>query len=186
MREINLLPPLRKRQLRRQHWIALTQSALQSATLGLTLITVVGIFVIFIVWILSVAAARTSDIELASRIKEYQKLREATTEHNALFEQVALIGRERIVWSTVVSSVLAALPPGVNLHDMIGNAQYESTGGAAPSLVITGHAASRSVLTVLGDRLRQLKNVTGVISPTSDLLERENPDFRFEIQFKHN
>lgn len=184
MREINLLPPARRKVLRRESLMVSTQDFLTSVTMALVLTTCVGVLLIGVLWALSLAATRTTAGELKEAITEYKSLREDIARQNLFLEEIAALGRKRIVWSDVVREVIAVVPPGVTIEETQASVEFDKKNIKAAKLVIKGRAITRSTLTVFEGRLRALSIVGAVKSPTTNLLERNNPGYQFDIILK--
>ncbi|MDP3997950.1 MAG: hypothetical protein U1C49_01305 [Candidatus Andersenbacteria bacterium] len=184
MREINLLPPERRALLRRESLMVSVETFFNSLVMAVTLLTMVAIMLIVVLLVMGVAAKGTTKTELEAAVKEYQALREQISKQNLVLEKVSNIGNRRAVWSDFLRKLLPVVPPGVTLSDITATTIIENDEIFTPSLTVGGQAESRSTLTVLEGRIKALESVASVNSPTTNLLERSNPVFQFNINLK--
>lgn len=181
LQEINLLPPERRRRVRNESIAVSVTDIVRSINLGLFLISLLGGAILASVWLYQVATTATTEEELALVVEEYQTLRDRIAEQNAVLERLASLGRQRIVWSEVLTDFFAITPTGITLNRM--NGQLVFTDGAVTNGTFNfgGQAVTRTSLTTYEDRLKGMKRVVQVDSPTSNLLERTNPPFQFNV-----
>lgn len=181
VREINLLPPERRRRLRNESMAVSLTGILKSINTGLVTMTLIAVAIVVAIWLFAVAVKPTTAEELSQVVDEYQGLRDEVAQKNAVLERLTALGRERIVWSELLSGFFALAPPGVTLHRLGGDVTFVE--GAVSSTVLNfgGQAVSRSALIVYEEKLRGMKQVQEVSSPTSNLLERSNPVFQFSL-----
>ncbi len=181
-REINLLPPERRRRLRNESMAVSLTDIVRSINNGLLLMTLIGGAIIVSLWIFSVAGARTTEAELNQVVTDYQGLRDSVAEQNAVLERLALLGGGRILWSEVLHTFFAITPPGITLHRLSGSLTFTEGVITTAGLSFSGQAITRSTLTFYeSERLRAAEWIKQVDSPTSNLLERNNPLFQFSL-----
>lgn len=184
MQEINLLPPERRKLLRNESIAISLHGFLKSINAGLMLLTVIGVALIVGLMIMSYAAARTTSQELQAMVDEYQNLRDIIAEQNKVFEYVAAVGRDRIVWSTIIRDFVGVVPPGVQIHTLAGRTVFAEGAVSSAQISFKGQAITRSTLVIYEERLKALESVISLTSPTSNLLERNNPTFEFDIDIR--
>ncbi len=181
-REINLLPPERRRRLRNESMAVSFTDIVRSINNGLLLMTLIGGAIVLSLWLYSIAGVRTTEAELQQVVTDYQALRDSVSEQNAVLERLASLGEGRILWSEVLRDFFAITPPGITFHRMSGSLTFTDGAVTAGGLNFSGQAAARSTLTFYeSDRLRAAKWVKQVDSPTTNLLERNNPFFQFSV-----
>lgn len=185
IREINLLPPERRRRLRNESMAVSLTDIVRSVNTGLLLMSLIAGAIAISLWLFSIAGARTTEAELKDVVTEYQVLRDSVAEQNAVLERLALLGAGRIIWSEVLGDFFAITPPGITLHRLSGSLTFTEGVITAAGLNFSGQAVARSTLTFYeSERLRAADWVARVDSPTSNLLERNNPLFQFNVVLK--
>lgn len=184
VREINLLPPERRRRLRNESMAVSLTDIIKSVNAGLLLMTLVAAAIVTSLWLFSVAAQPTTAEDLRQVVAEYQRLREAVAQENAILERLAALGRERVVWSDLLGDFFTATPPGVTLHRLGGDITFVEGARSSAVLNFGGQAVARSALIIYEEKVRQMKHVQDVTSPASNLLERSNPLFQFSVVLK--
>lgn len=180
-REINLLPPERRRRLRNESMAVSLTDIIHSVNNGLLLMTLIGGAILASMWLFAVADTPTTEGELKQVVDNYQVLRDSVAEENAVLEHLASLGQERIVWSEVLRDFFAVTPPGITLHRLDGELSFMEGAVSAGGLTFSGQAVTRSTLTVYKNRLQEQPWVKRVDSPTSNLLERNNPSFQLSV-----
>lgn len=173
-RELNLLPPERRRHLARQLIINSLTKFLRSVLWSLALISVAGITIIVLLQIWIAFSSTSATALLKEQVKRYQELRTQIAKQNENLGFMAQISAERVLWSDLFADVYSTMPPGTHIQTFGG--KLTPTG-----LAFSGQAISRSALVVLEDRLKQLPWVKQVKAPNSNLLQRSNPTFSFEV-----
>lgn len=160
-------------------WKQLAQS-LNKTGLALWFMMFVGIILLVSLWILSVAAESTTTIELQAEVANYKSIRKEVAQQRALLEQVYGVAENRVVWADVFEQLLKTVPSGVQMTAFTGQSEISDDETMA-SLVIRGQAVTRNVLKAFESRLQNIVLVTGIESPTSNLLDRENPTFELKL-----
>jgi len=180
MREINLLPPHRRRTLRRE-MILLTLSQLLSTLLSaLVLVTIGGLTAIVVLWGAGLQAGQSTDVEFQATVLKYRELRDQVSQQNDLLKYVHTLGVERVVWSTLLRELFTVVPPGATISTM--SVPFNTDQAEKKYLLsIAGQAQARSTLTIFAERLRGLSQVAQVESPNTNLLIRDNPTYRFVL-----
>lgn len=176
-KEINLLPPDRRRFLFRRYLERVTLHFLGTVIAGLCIMTVGGGLTIVI---LRGVAASTSDqvqAELMQHVTEFKRIREEVARSNKLYQTMGKLHSERTVWSSLLPSFFEALPPGTVIDILAAE-------NSSQKITVGGKAAARSTLVVLEERLQALPWVQSVDSPTSNLLVRDNPVFSLILKLR--
>lgn len=181
-REINLLPPERRRRLRNESIAVSITDIIRSVNNGLLLMTLIGGAIIASIWLFSIAGVDTTEAELKQVVGDYQVLRDSVAEQNSVLDRLVSLGEGRIVWSDVLRDFFATTPPGITFHRMSGSLTFTEGVVVSGGLSFSGQAVTRSTLTFYeSERLRVADWVKQVDSPTSNLLERNNPLFQFSV-----
>lgn len=181
IREINLLPPDRRRRLRRESVAVSLADIGQGINTGLLLVTLIGVAIIFSIWLFSVASTPTTKEELNQVVVRAQQLRDTVAEKNAVYERLADIGQTRVVWSNVLHDLLAATLPGVTVHQLSGKLGLEEGAVNSGTLSFSGGAITRGTLIKYEEQLRSLPWAREVTAPSSNLLERTSPTWQFGV-----
>lgn len=184
MHELNLLPPDRRRSLRRQATLV-SLTYLMNSLVAAAGLLVVGSFLAWGgLWFMSTTASPTTASELLLVVSDYQKLRDDIARQNLFLTNLNTISQKRLVWSQVISAFLESVPPGADIATLKGNTLVKPDKSQSLSMTISGKAVARSTLTSFGDRLRALPFVSSVDAPTTNLLLRDNPSYTFTLHLK--
>ncbi|MEX1997970.1 MAG: hypothetical protein WEA04_04860 [Candidatus Andersenbacteria bacterium] len=184
MREINLLPPSRRQSLRREVTLASIGRFLSSLMVGLGMLTVGAVLAMIGLWIFFYTVAATNNVEFERTIAQYRELRDGIAEQNIFLNYIYGLGTGRQVWSDFLPGLFTSIPPGVEIATMSGRSVINEEGVVESTFTVSGRAAARSTLTIFADRLRLLPDVAQVDAPSSNLIQRENPLYRFTLQLK--
>lgn len=179
MRELNLLPPERRRQLSTQLVLNSLIYFLYSILLGLGLVTLVGLTLGVTFQVLGTYLSTQTTVTLEGQVKRYQEVRTQIAKENESLLFMAQANQDRVLWSVLWPDVFPALPPGTTVSGVSGNILPQ------PHLSFSGAATSRASLVVLEDRLKQLSWAASVTAPSSNLLQRVNPTYTFQMQVKN-
>lgn len=177
-RELNLLPPTRRRQLARQLSINSVIRLIRSVIIGLMIITVVGLGTGITFHLLGMFLSGETTVELGQQVKRYQELRTQIAKENENLGFMATASADRVLWSALFADLYATMPPGTHVSSMI----VESI--PRHSISFSGVAVSRGALVVLEDRLKSLTWVESVEAPSANLLQRVNPLYTFRVLLK--
>lgn len=172
MRELNLLPPARRALQRQEQQFLLWGDILKGVVISLTIVTSAGVILGLGFWIMIQSVPRLS--ELPQQIKQYQQVRAATAERNAVVDTLTQISTDHIVWTPLITTIVSIMNPDIKLDQITAES-------VTKKITITGRAASRNSLIVLEERLEAIPGVQSVTAPPSNLLIRQNPPFSFEI-----
>ena len=181
LQEINLLPPERRRRVRNESIAVSVTVIIKSINAGLLLMTTFSIAIVLSILLYSWAATPTTQEELNKTVDEYQALRDKVAEENAVLERLEGLGHHRIIWSDMLAEFFRVTPPGITLNRLGGAAIFGEGVVTSGTLTFMGQAITRTSLTVYEDRLKTLPGVTQVNAPASNLLERTNPTFQFNL-----
>jgi len=177
-KEINLLPPTRRQQLRNETVVVSLQRFVGSLNIALTGVTVCAVVAAIALTVAIPLVGRQGTDALDEVLQEYQQLQTVVTEQNRILTQLSLLGSERIVWTARMREIIPLLPSGVRIQYLAGNNDAGGVGPAGqPQLILRGQAATRTTLVLLQNRLQDLSFIEQVISPTSNLIERENVNY---------
>lgn len=175
--ELNLLPPDRRQILTQRLIWELLGRSLTSLAIGLAVITGVGVVLIGGLQLLAWTTARGTPAEFEQALARYQELRDVIAEQNVALNEMSALSSQRIVWSQLVPTILATFPPGIVVRTMTAEA-------ASRRFTFGGVAATRSTLIVLAERLKVLPWVDELTAPLSNLVQRDNPPFQFNLMVK--
>lgn len=178
MRELNLLPPTRRRQLSRQLAMNSVVRFLRGIIVGLLIVSVVGVGAAVTFQLLGLFLSSATTAELGVQVKRYQELRTQIARENESLEFMAKVSRDRVLWSELFADLYATMPPGTQINAMTADLIPQ------PKISFSGVAVSRSSLVVLEERLRALPWVAEVKAPSSNLLQRNNPAYLFDVFLK--
>lgn len=176
--ELNLLPPSRRQFLDRQLVVDGIGKLLQTLIIAWTIVIVAGVATAATLTFFIMTASSGVAITLAEQVKVYKDLRTQIGVTNTTIKTMQSLTNDRVVWSTLLPDVFASLPPGtlVGRVSMLVN--------PAPHISFAGSAAARSSLVVLQSRLGLISWVGSIDAPDSNLLERDNPSYQFDITVK--
>lgn len=175
LHEINLLPVDRRRALSRQRLVAIVDRIIRNITVGLVVVTVCGVVIAVVLQGLAFTFSKITDVDVEQQIARYESARADVMDKNAVIRSMSSVSSNRLVWSDMIGELLSVVPPGMNISKMGG--EY----GDSSSLSFEGNATSRNTLVVFEGRLRDLEWAAGVESPHSNLIQRVDPSFKFNI-----
>lgn len=181
LREINLLPPARRRLLRRQLVLTSLGAFCYSVLMGASVVAVAPLVVSGISAIAPLTITAPSAAELAQAVTQYRALRDTIAEQNAFLESLTTIQDHRIVWSTELERLLKLTPSQVTVEEITVTTKDEAGVISSAWITLRGHAINRNALTIFERQLRAQAGVVDVQSPTSNLLERTNPPYELTI-----
>ncbi len=176
--ELNLLPPARRRFLVRQLVTAALRRVIQNLNIACVVITVAGLSAIGFLQFMITTSSSTASTVLSQKIKTYQEVKATITYQNGVLKTMANLSSQRLVWSAMWPNVLTALPPGTFISSI------NADGNNPVHLSLAGQAPARSALVVFADRLRLIPWVAVMNAPDSNLLERDNPHYQFDVSVK--
>lgn len=172
--EINLLPPARRRRLRRLWLQENIIQVVRHAQIALGVVTVLGVIAGGGLQAMLVLAPDEGDEAIPNLIREYQMIRQEITGQNQLAAAVELEAKGRIVWSDLITALLEILPPSTTIE------QIQITSEPA-QLLFAGTSANRSANVILQSRLEGLSWASRIDAPLQNLLDRENPEYSFTV-----
>lgn len=175
--ELNLLPYERRRLITRQLVWGSIYDWLKSLVAGLLIITLAGVMSIGGLQLAIWAATRGTQAEFDTALDRYKGLRDLIAQQNISLKEMGSLSELRVVWSEIFPGVLAAIPPGVGFKSVVGIIDDKK-------LSLVGQAVVRSTLIVFEDRLKVLPWVKEVKFPLSNLVQRDNPTFQFDLFMK--
>jgi Tfp pilus assembly protein PilN len=175
MRQLNLLPPRRRENLRREFLLAAGRRFTASVVGGLLLVSLGGLVAIGLMMVLSALDQRSGEDELAESVQQYRQIRAEIAASNRLIATIDELGKDRIVWSDLIAEVLSAVPAGATVESL-------QIDGRNALFTFSGVAPSRTSLVEFEERLRQLSWAGSIDAPRDNLLKAVNPDYRFSIQ----
>lgn len=175
IRELNLLPPERRHYLSRQLSLNALVALCRSLIWALVIVTVGGVVAAGILQGLAAFLTTSTTAMLDVRAARYQELRSQIIKENETIKFMATTSQDRVVWSDLFADLVSTMPPGTHITRIGGDIQPEE------KLSFSGQAVSRSALVVLEDRLKHLAWVKSVNAPNSNLLQRTNPVYAFDV-----
>lgn len=172
MHELNLLPPFRRTLLVREKNLHFTRTFLWWCSGGLFIITVAG--VIAGVSLRFTLRAKGLEANSARVQVEYNDLRAQILDWNQRFEFIEERTRQRVVWSTLIDSLLSTVSDGIVIQ------RFE--GGVTDGVItLAGQAPLRRDVVDFEQQLRQLPWVHNLEAPHSNLLLPANPSYQFTL-----
>lgn len=144
--------------------------------LGLIIVTLTGLLAIFgmNVW---ARVIDSSDTQWETRINEYLEVRRELNNQEKLIDAVNRASREREVWMPRLIDLMEVLP-------LAGKVKTIEIRGEDAEIYIAGTAPARAAVVELEERLRVLPWVGEVVSPSSNLLQRINPEYSFTLMLE--
>jgi hypothetical protein len=175
MHELNLLPPMRRLLLQQENVVLATTRFMQQLMVGLAVLAVAGVAAAAGLWFTLKQTSQSVALEQA--VKEYGQVRTMILAQNKHLDDIASQEKKHYHWSTLLPSLFEVVPLGVTISKM---AVYEQQG----TLLVSGQAATRTLLVSYQDRLQALPWITGLAAPPSNLLEPTNPSYTFTLKLK--
>lgn len=176
--DLNLLPQSRRAALARQSIIASVHRFLVSITMGLLLLTLVGVSSFGVLQSIIRTLSHEKEAQLHLAVSQYDALQQSVDADNAFLAFVADLVRGRREWGEKVYDLLTGIPGGIRIHALRGQGEDK------PTLSFSGQAATRNALTVLEQRLKSISWVQSVDAPNSNLIDRTNAPYEFILSFK--
>lgn len=172
-REINLLPPARRQQLRNEAVVISLQKILKNINSSLLVLTLIAVGAGMTLTVLASIINRGEATELEAALADYQRLREVIVAQNTKYQYVAEVGSERLVWVDLLRQIIPTMPSGIRIEGLAGQVSHDEKGAvASANLIMRGGAATRTTMVLWQERLRELPVVQDIVSPTSNLLDR--------------
>lgn len=179
IKEINLLPPDRRRNLEREAFLRALQRMGRNVLLALLLVTVLGVGSLVAVKSIAAAEERAQDFNVREQVEEFRNLRDAIAVDNERLKLMLTQTEGRVLWSARLQELLDTLPPGVHVARLQGNDHPPLR-----QLVFSGTAVTRNALIVLERRLQELAWVERVEAPVSNLINRTDAEYVFTVRIK--
>jgi len=176
MRELNLLPPTRRRLIDQQATLNIMARLIRHVVTGLIVITALGLLSLAGLYAGIIITGSAANTDLAAEIENYQDRREEIARQNSSLKQLHEISTGRVIWSEIIPELLTVVPAGTVIAQISGDQISQ------PRLDFKGHATSRTSLIALTERLQSLPWAKSVRSPHSNLIERINPSYSFSVE----
>ncbi len=175
---LNLLPPERKKLLAKRRITARANASLLMLFVGLLLITCMGAGSIVVLRYLYNREQVAVEDDLLRATAAYGELRKEVGQKNALLNTVRGLSGMGIAWSEKITDLFGAIPPGVRVVSIQGNAEKE------PFILFSGQSPTRNSLILLEKRLRELPWLASLDAPNSNLIDRVNAPYEFRLLLK--
>jgi len=181
-KQINLLPPSRRQQLRNETVLVSLQNFFRTLNGGLLMLSIAAVLAaVLLTAALPVVDHGGSDA-LEATLEDYQQLRNVIIGENILYARVANTASSRLVWTDFLRELLPTLPSGVRITYLSGHSTLDETGErTAAEVSLRGQAATRTTLVFWQNRLAELSFISDVVSPTSNLLDRVDLDYALTL-----
>jgi len=169
---LNLLPPLKKKALQNELILAHFQSII--LILLVTVTFAIGTLIIVRTQLnanYQDLARRSSDSASAEATADLENIKQT----NAYLRRVRDIQSQYISWSEIVEAVTAIMPPDTRLE----NLQIDQDG----KVHLTGVAKTRDGALELLKRLKGAPFLKDVQSPLTNILQKDNVSFDFEMHY---
>lgn len=173
-RQLNLLPPGRRLGLRQEILLSAITRFLHDVVVGLIILAVLASLAAVGMWVGSLLVGQTAESELAQQVASYHEIKGRIESQNALMEFVDNQIKGRLIWSNLVPSLLATVPPDVTIDTLRVDMD-------TATVSFSGTARARSSLVVFEQRLRLLPWVVDMTAPRTNLLERVNAAYTFSL-----
>jgi len=170
---LNLLPPQKKKALQNELILAHFQ------TIGLILFITVGFSLGILLVVRQQLAINYQDLKrrsVDSTSVETTATLDDIKQTNALLRRIDGIQKEYVPWSDVIEAVTAVMPPDIRIE----NLDIDQDG----NIRLAGVAQTRDSALELLSRLKSAPFLTDVVSPLSNILQRENVNFNFSMKYK--
>ena len=172
MANLNLLPEYQKKRLKKEKKFLLAHTVIGAVLIAIT------------------ASAMVLTMARITLINQYNKIKHDTTlvnvEHLKLENNIDGLNRKIIIasqvqenfskWSDIIYRLAASTPSGVNLDYLYINRE-------AKTFRLNGLAADRAALLAAKAAFTDSPFVTNLEAPLSNLLEKNNIEFRFTGEF---
>lgn len=174
-RELNLLPPSRRKLLDNKLMLSIVNRFMRMIVISLASVVIVGLFTIAVLQGMIFTSSSLVEDNLQTNIARYQQVREEIAKKNETIKIMHAVSSDRIVWSAYFQDLFQVLPPNTTVTRIAGSSVDKNR------IEFVGTAVTRNSLIVLEDRLSDLNWVGEIIAPRSNLLDRDNPTYRFDI-----
>lgn len=173
--ELNLLPLSRRRLIDQQVTLNVFTVLITHLVIAFAIVTFSGLAVLGGLQAMTLFTARQASSQLQDEIANFQEKREEIARQNAALKQLYELSADNVAWSELVSDVLTLLPAGTSIEKIEGDQSLQ------PRLTLQGKATSRTSLIAIADRLKKVPWAQVVTAPQSNLIERINPSYSFNI-----
>lgn len=174
---MNLLPPRRRAGLYQEILLSAITHFLRSVAIGLTILVVLAILAGISTWVGSLVVGRMAEFELTQQVAKYNQLVSQVKEKNALLQTIDSLGKDRVVWSDLMPSLLATVPPNTTVDSL----QVDLS---TMTITLSGVAKIRNSLVVFEERLRLLPWVAEMTAPKTNLLDPVDAAYTFSLKVK--
>lgn len=182
MISLNLLPPEQKEKIK----TSATYSFWKKFSLNFFILFIIVTIVLFfakniLLTYKSQLAEKSANLE-----RQSQKLNQEIKNINSELKEIQKIQKNFIKWSDFFIAFNALIPPDIRLNylDIVSGVQNAKNKNASAefTLKLSGNAKDRDDLLLLKDNLKTSPLFSQVSSPLSNILQKENVDFTFEIK----
>lgn len=173
-RQLNLLPPGRRLGLRQEILLSAIIHFLHEGAVGLVMLAALAGLTAVGMWVSSFLVGQTAESELAQQVASYHEIKGEIEGQNALMEFIDGQMGGRLVWSNLIPSLLATVPPNVTIDTLRVDRD-------TATVSFSGTAQARSSLVVFEQRLRLLPWVVDMTAPRTNLLDRVNAAYTFSL-----
>ncbi len=173
-RQLNLLPPGRRLGLRQEILLSAITRFLHDGAVGLIILAALASLTAAGMGVSSLLVGQTAESELAQQVASYHEVKRKIESQNVLMEFIDNQIKGQLVWSNLVPSLLATVPPGVTIDTL----QVDMD---TATVSFSGTAQARSSLVVFEQRLRLLPWVVDMTAPRTNLLDRVNAAYTFSL-----
>ncbi len=170
---LNLLPPLKKKGLQKSLFLAFFQ------TLS------------FLLFVVTVALVGTLLLVRNQMLTGYQELKQRSAvassgtaasimadikQTNLFLKDVNALQTGFIPWAEITERMTAMIPAKARLELL----EFDATG----SIRLQGHAATREEALAMLKAFKEAPDLTDVVSPLSNILQKENISFDFSMKYR--
>lgn len=170
--DLNLLPPQKKKELLKS--LILAHFQLMCFVCLVVAVGLVGTLVL----VRGQVKRNFNDVQAAAAGMHTEKTADITEQIkqiNLYLKDIKDLQNKHISWTDVVDNIMALVPPKVRLESLT-----MEEGG---QIRLTGMAATRDDALTMLKSLRETAYLTDVVSPLSNILQKENVNFEFTMKF---
>ncbi|OIO51329.1 hypothetical protein COY93_04175 [Candidatus Uhrbacteria bacterium CG_4_10_14_0_8_um_filter_58_22] len=171
---LNLLSPNKKRALR----TVLALTSVQTAILLAAFVALSLAGLLFSLRLTLAGTARGLYDQSSATLDEYETTAKLIRDTNGFIKRTEEVHESFVDWSAILESISQAAPDGIKFDGL--------TVDVDRSISIVGLAMTREEVLEMERRLKANPNFRDVSSPLSNILQRENLRFEFNLKYDPN
>jgi len=169
---LNLLPPHKKKALQKVRILAFFQ------TVSLVVLLVAASIISTLILVRGQLQASYHDLQQRSTTASAEEATDIISDikqTNLYLQEIDAASKLFVPWSEAVRNIAALIPPNTRLEKM----EIDSTG----KVRLLGIAATREGALELLQRLNETPYLTDIVSPLSNILQKENVNFDINMTY---